>query len=120
MNIDDELIRRLNFENFIWLVFIIVSAIDIYGDELIKRSVRDNDKEKQKKAENIFLFVALISIIVYVYFFYRNYIDYKKLPSKCYLVRLVGSSLVLIGTLCLVYFQLYKDSSNNIELASKV
>lgn len=54
MNIDDELIRRLNFENFIWLVFIIVSAIDIYGDELIKRSVRENDKEKQKKLKIFF------------------------------------------------------------------
>ena len=43
MNNDKDLIKRLNFENFIWITFIIVSALDIYGDELIKKSVVNND-----------------------------------------------------------------------------
>lgn len=118
MNEKNELIRRLNFENVIWLTFIIVSAIDIYGDELIKRSVLKNDKDAKKKAENLFLFVSLISILVYVYFFYRNYTDYKKYNNKNYLVRLVGSTLVLIGTLCLLYFQL--NSTTGDDLPSNV
>lgn len=114
MNEQDELIRRLNFENFIWLTFIVVSALDIYGDELIKRSVRQGDTKAKKKAENLFLFVALISILVYVYFFYRNYTDYKKYRDKNYLIRLIGSTLILIGTLCLFYFQLSNTTGDDL------
>lgn len=106
MNDQEELIKRLSFENFIWLTFIIVSALDIYGDELIKRSVKNNAPNLKTKAENLFLFVALISILVYIYFFYRNYTDYKKYCNKEYEIRLFGSILVLVGTLCLLYFQI--------------
>ena len=55
MNEQDELIRRLSFENIIWITFIAISAVDIYGDELIKKSVRNNDLEARIKAENIFI-----------------------------------------------------------------
>lgn len=115
---DDELIRRLSFENFIWLTFIIVSVIDIYGDELIKRSVRENDEKSKKRAENLFLLVALVSILVYVYFFYRNYTDYQKHCNKYYEIRLFGSVFILVGTLCLVYFQLY--NTKDVELPSNI
>lgn len=118
MNEDNELIKRLSFENIIWITFIIVSVFDIYGDELIKASVRENNPAARKKADNLFLFVALISILVYIYFFYRNYADYKKHPNKNYEIRLFGSILVLIGTLCLLYFQL--NNSKGVDLPSNI
>lgn len=118
MNDQEELITRLSFENLIWFTFIIVSALDIYGDELIKKSINSNDVSYRKKAENLFLFVALISILVYIYFFYRNYTDYKKYKNKSYEIRLFGSVLVLLGTLCLLYFQL--NTTNNDDLPSNV
>ena len=120
MNEQDELIRRLSFENIIWITFIAISAVDIYGDELIKKSVRNNDLEARIKAENIFLFVSLISLLVYVYFFYRNYTDYKKYQNKNYEIRLIGSIFVLAGTLCLFYFQLNNNSSVNDDLPSNI
>ena len=49
MNNKEEMIKRLNFENLIWMAFIIVSALDIYGDELLKKNIMYNDKEAQKK-----------------------------------------------------------------------
>ena len=118
MNEQDELVRRLSFENFIWFTFIIVSALDIYGDELIKTSIKNNNPTARKRADNLFLFFALISILVYIYFFYRNYTDYKKHPNKNYEIRLFGSILILVGTLCLLYFQL--NNTNNIDLPSNV
>lgn len=118
MRNDDELIKRLNFENIIWLTFIVVSALDIYGDELIKKSVRENDTNSQRKSENLFLFVSLISILVYIYFLYRNYSDYKKYENKLYGIRLLASCLILVGTLLLFYFQI--NVNNNSDLPSNV
>lgn len=108
-----DLIKRLNFENLVWLTFIIISAIDIYGDELIKKGVTTNDKKLQEMANNLFLFVILVSIIIYIYFFWRNYHDYKKHHNELYKIRLFASSLILIGTILLLYFQLNINNQNN-------
>ena len=104
---DNEMIRRLNFENLIWVTFIIISVVDIYGDELIKKGIHEKDKDLEARAQNLFLVVSLISILVYIYFFYRNYSDFKNNPSKRNEVRLLGSILILAGAFCLFYFQLY-------------
>ena len=52
------MVKRLNFENLIWVAFMIVSALDIYGDELLKKNIMYNDKNAQKKATNLFVGIA--------------------------------------------------------------
>ena len=48
MNNDvEEMVKRLSFENLIWIGFIITSALNIYGDEMIKM--------QEKKQINFFL-----------------------------------------------------------------
>lgn len=107
MNNDvDSVVKRLRFEDFIWISFIVISILDIYGDSLIRRSLLREDKEANKKANHLFLGIVSFSILIYIYFFARNFNDYQKYKTKSYEVRLVGSSLVLLGTFCLFYFQL--------------
>ena len=113
-----QLISRLNFENLIWVTFIVISLLDIYGDELIKKSVLNNDLDAKQKSENLFLFVSLISILIYIYFLYRNYIDFKKNSSSLYFTRFFASILILVGTLFLFYFQL--NVSNKDDLPSNI
>lgn len=54
MNEQEELVMRLRFENLIWIVYIGVAIFNIYGDELIKRAIQDNDKFASKRQKNIF------------------------------------------------------------------
>lgn len=52
MNNDiEEMVKRLSFENLIWIGFIITSALNIYGDEMIKKGLVTNDKNARKKSE---------------------------------------------------------------------
>lgn len=118
MDNSEQIVKRLSFENIIWVIFIIVSIIDIYGDELLKKSITNNNKELSYKADNLFLFVSLISILVYIYFLVRNYYDYKDNKSTIYEIRLIGSILVLAGTLLLFYFLLF--NKKNYELPSNI
>ncbi|MDO5393082.1 MAG: hypothetical protein Q4F33_00630 [Mycoplasmatota bacterium] len=118
MRDQEETIRRLNFENWIWVTFIVVSALDIYGDELIKKSITENDKEAQTKSENLFIFLSLFSILVYIYFLYRNYSDYKKYHNELYKIRLIASGIILLGSILLLYFQL--NVNNNDDLPSNI
>ena len=118
MRDQEETIRRLNFENWIWVTFIVVSALDIYGDELIKKSITENDKEAQTKSENLFIFLSLFSVLVYIYFLYRNYSDYKKYHNELYEIRLIASGIILLGSILLLYFQL--NVNNNDDLPSNI
>lgn len=118
MNEKKKMIKRLSFENLIWVSFIVISLLDIYGDELLKKNLKYNDKEASKKANKLFLGITLFSILIYVYFFIRNYNDYKKYKNKSYEVRLIGSTFFLLGTFCLLYFQ--ATSSNEIDSPSNV
>lgn len=117
-NDNDKIIKRLNFENLIWICFIIISALDIYGDELIKKSIKSNDKEARKKANKLFLGITSFSILIYIYFLTRNYNDCKKYKNDSYDVRLIGSIFILTGTICFLYFQLttiyQNDSPSNV------
>lgn len=114
MNNDvDNMVKRLNFENLIWVAFIIISALDIYGDELLKKEVLYHDQKAKEKANKLFLGLSAFSILIYIYFFIRNYNDYKKYHNKSYEIRLIGSTLILAGTLCLLYFQLTTTNSTN-------
>lgn len=114
----DELVKRLSFENLIWISFIIISFLDIYGDELIKKGVIYHDNKRLSKANNLFLKISYFSILIYIYFLCRNYHDYKKYHNKNYQIRLIGSFLILIGTFCLLYYQ--KNNTSPIDSASNV
>lgn len=106
---DDE-IKRLDFENIIWVLFIITSLLNIFGDNLEKDYLINKDSRKEIAAKKIFIFNLLVALGVYLYFFIRNYstmID-KKGTKEYQLnqIRVFGSLLFIIGTLCLLYFQL--------------
>src|SRR5699024_2609202 len=101
-----DMIRRLNFENIIWIIFIVISILDIYGDELIKKQLINNDKISGEKAKKLFLGISIVSIVIYLYFLARNYNDYKKYKNKNYKIRLIASILVFVGTIMLLYFQI--------------
>ncbi len=113
MNDNNEIIKRLNFENLIWVCFIIISALDIYGDELIKKSLTSNDKKCRKTANKLFLGINLFSILIYIYFLMRNYSDCQKHKNESYQVRLIGSIFILTGTICFLYFQLTTSFQND-------
>ena len=58
------------------------------------------------------MFVLGVSLVIYIYFFYRNYNTYKQsneVDKSMLIVKLIGSSLIIAGALCLIYFQ-YKNT----------
>lgn len=39
--IDQNIIKRLRFEDFIWAIFALIALASIFGDELIIKSIRE-------------------------------------------------------------------------------
>lgn len=107
MNDDFEL-KRLKFEDFIWLVFGILCFINIRGDYDERLYIKNKDQKVKKEANLIFETTLTITFLIYLYFFTRNYYALKKASVKekrLYEIKLTGSLFLIIGIICLLYFQ---------------
>lgn len=108
MSIFDDDVIRLNFENFIWVVFIGLCLLDIVGDEYLKSFIKTNDKNDELVANKIFLFILVVSFFIYLYFLIRNIKAYENAneeEKRLFFVKVFGSVLFIVGALCLIYFQ---------------
>lgn len=111
-NVDMEL-NRLDFEDILWGIFIILSIMNIISNKLQKEYVISNSQYYEDKANNISICVLIILVFIYLYFFFRNYNMYnnKDNPSKEDMIKVIGSFLFIVGTLCLLYFQINSDDN---------
>lgn len=74
---NNDKIKELTFENYIWVIYIVVAIVNIYGDELIKKSIIEKDFQANKEAMKIFKSILIINIIIY-FTFYGEIIEILK------------------------------------------
>ena len=113
MNNVDEQIKRLNFEDFLLVVFICLSIFNIIGDSYEKEYLKTRNVYFKGSANKIFDFTLSITIIIYLYFVVRNYYSYKGVTDDkkgLYSIKLFGSILIIVGAICLLYFQKKQNS----------
>lgn len=106
-NVFDE-IKRLNFEDLLWIVFIFLAIMNIFGDYNEKEYLKTNNNSFKNKANDVFELTIIATFFIYIYFFVRNYDALEKASEEqknLYTIKLVGSSLLIAGVLCLLYFQ---------------
>jgi hypothetical protein len=103
-----EELKRLKFEDYIYLLFAFLAFINIYGDDLQKKFLNTNDTNLEKKSNEVFTLTLTITFFIYIYFFIRNYKAFKNASSEnknLFTVKVLGSSFLIAGVLCLIYFQ---------------
>ena len=106
-------IKRLDFEDFLWVLFAILAIANVYGDFNEKEYLITDENNYQNRSNVIFEITLIVTLFIYIYFFLRNYHFYKKASEEqksLYVVKLVGSSFLIAGIVCLIYFQT-KDSN---------
>ncbi len=99
---------ELNFEDFLLIVFIALSLLNIYGNYNSKLYQKTNDSYYKYYSNKIFKFTLSITLLIYIYFFYRNYTAYQKVSDKekkLYSIKVFGTIFLITGILCLLYFQ---------------
>lgn len=106
-------LKRLNFEDYLWILVASLAFVNILGNLNEKDFVKTNNPRSKFNANKAFEFTLLVSLIIYIYFFYRNYAAYQRAKGKdkdLFLIKILGSSLFIAATLCLIYFQ-FNDPS---------
>ncbi len=110
MNDNTSKVKELEFEKVLWWVVIFLSALNIYGDNLEQLFFKNNNIGAEKKAKRIFVFTITVSLIIYLYYVYRNYKYYsvskfKRNDTFLYLIRLIGSIFVVVGVIFILYYE---------------
>lgn len=101
-------IKRLNFERAIWIVFILLSLLNIAGDDYDELYLKTNHSCYKSKSNYIFTFTLIIGIYIYLYFLTRNISIYalEQSDNKSLLgIKVIGSLFLLLGSILLLYFQ---------------
>ena len=107
MNIDSELFR-LDFEDFLWVIFIGLAILNIYGDYDEKKYIHSHNEYYRIESNSIFTLTLTITFFIYLYFLIRNYRLYRQVPNcqkQAYLIRLYGSAFFFFSVCFLLYFQ---------------
>lgn len=114
MNNNSE-IAELNFEKILWGIFIFISALNIYGDNIQQLFLIDHNPSNEEKAKDIFIFTLVISILIYIYFAYRNFNNIKKAKQNniditIYNIRFIGSIFIVVGVIMVLYFEVKEET----------
>lgn len=108
-----EELKRLKFEDFLWIVFAVLCFLNVYGDYNDKEFLITNDNYYKTNSNKIFELTLIVTFFIYLYFLSRNYKFYKKASSENkndYFIKVLGSSFLLAGVICLIYFQTKQNS----------
>lgn len=108
MNDSINELKRLKFEDLLWIIFAVLCLINVYGDQLQKEYIVTSFNDYENKSNNVFKITLTITLFIYIYFFLRNYISYKNSSSEnksLYSVKVFGSIFLIVGVICLIYFQ---------------
>ena len=113
-NNEESEIKRLNFEDMLWVIFIVLSIMNIVSNYFQKEYVISREQYYEDRANDISVIVLTVLLFVYLYFFVRNYKMYNNKGinvTQTDFVKVLGSFLFIIGTLCLLYFQIHSDDN---------
>lgn len=101
-------IKELEIEKILWLLFIFISALNIYSDNIQELFLLQKNQKLEKSSKKIFTFTVTISLLIYLYFGYRNYNNFKNATEDKTLsgLRLAGSILIIVGTLLILYYDI--------------
>ena len=106
-------LKRLKFEDFLWIIFAMLCIMNVYGDYNDEEYLITNDKKFKEKSNYIFEITLIVTFFIYLYFLSRNYKFYQKSSpqdKELYSIKLLGSSFLLAGIVCLIYFQIKQSS----------
>lgn len=107
---DNNELRDVTINEWIWVIFVILSLANIYGDELEKNSLKESLKHNET-AKKIFTTTASIALIIYFYFVIDSYNKLRKTKNNnkntnLQEISLLGNSLIFIGACLLIYFRI--------------
>ena len=112
MNIDYERLKEKKINDFIFVVYIVISIAAIICNNIEEDNIKNN-KESTKVITSIRSAIIIVGILIYLYFVYTSYKNFKnpnknlsKKDKKANNYALLSSILFLIASIIVFYVNL--------------
>lgn len=112
MNIDYERLKEIKINDFIFVVYIVISIAAIICNNIEEDNIKNN-KESTKVITSIRSAIIIVGILIYLYFVYTSYKNFKnpdknlsKKDKKANNYALLSSILFLIASIIVFYVNL--------------
>ncbi len=100
--------QELDVEDILLIIYIILTLLNLYGNYNSKIYLQTDDVNYKLTSNKIFRFTLSVTLLIYIYFFIRNYNSYKNvgcIQKGLYSTKVFGTIFLIAGILCLLYFQ---------------
>lgn len=119
----EERLKQIKAENYVWVIYIFLIILCFISNYYEKNYFLTNNQISKEKYRNILIFIFSVALLVYTYFLYDSYKDYKNLSiydnkkKKDFTkYSLIGSILIFIAGAIFLYIAL-NDQDIEAELA---
>ena len=108
--VDYDRIYELKIDEWVWVLFIFLSLLNIIGDECEKNYCIYKTIMKKNISKDIFIFTIFSSLVIYIYLEKKRLdklLYSRKLNNNTFLweLRCFGGLLVIIATVLFLYCQ---------------
>ena len=115
-----DILKKLDIENFIWIIYIILILLSIYSNKYEKEYYLNNNLKAKENYRKLNIFIFSTALIIYLYFFEDSIknIKTKNNNSKDMFNNLnfIANSLILISGCIYLYIAIF-DVNLDTELA---
>ena len=112
MNIDYERLKEIKINDFIFVVYIVISIAAIICNNIEEDNIKNN-KESTKVITSVRTAIIIVGILIYLYFVYTSYKNFKNpdknlsnKDKKANNYALLSSILFLIASIIVFYVNL--------------
>lgn len=119
----EERLKQIKTENYVWVIYIFLIILCFISNYYEKDYFITNNQISKEKYRNILIFIFSVALLVYTYFLYDSYKDYKNLSiydnkkKKDFTkYSLIGSILIFIAGAIFLYIAI-NDQDIEAELA---
>lgn len=105
-----EILKEIEIENYIWIVYLGLIIFSFWSNIEERKYIIFGDISAKENYRNSLIIIFSIATIIYFYFFYSSYVSYKNLSksdteSKKYftIINLIATTLVLIAGILFLF-----------------
>lgn len=99
---NDEVLRTIETENFVWIVYLLIIGLSFLGNSFEKDYYVNGSIDSKYKYRIINIFIFAIALLIYLYFFYDNYKTVINLDCNSSYEKVLFNNLNYIASLLVV------------------
>ena len=106
-----DILKKLDTENFIWIIYIILILLSIYSNKYEKEYYLNNDIKAKENYRKLNIFIFFIALIIYLYFFEDSIKNIKTQNNNSKdmfnELNFIANSLILISGCIYLYIAIF-------------